>query len=76
MLELLLRGRVWIRLKARRFRWKIQRPYDEEVYTWRHLVENSFAKIKEFRGIAMRYDKTDSSYAANWNLVAAPIASR
>ena len=40
------------------------------------LVENYFAKIKEFRGIATRYDKTDCSYAANWNLAAALIASR
>jgi len=55
---------------------KIQREYDEEVYKWRHLVENYFAKIKEFRGIATRYDKTDCSYAACWNLVAALIASR
>lgn len=55
---------------------KVQRDYDEEAYKWRHLVENYFAKIKEFRGIATRYDKTDSSYAANWNLVAALIASR
>ena len=55
---------------------KVQREYDEEAYKWRHLVENYFAKIKEFRGIATRYDKTDSSYAANWNLVAALIASR
>ncbi len=54
----------------------VQRDYDKEVYCWRHLVENYFAKIKEFRGIATRYDKTDSSYAANWNLVAALIASR
>jgi transposase len=35
------------------------------AYRWRHLVENYFAKIKEFRGIATRYDKTDNSYAAN-----------
>ena len=28
---------------------KIQRDYDMEVYKWRHLVENYFAKIKEFR---------------------------
>ena len=28
---------------------KIQRNYDAEVYKWRHLVENYFAKIKEFR---------------------------
>jgi len=55
---------------------KTQRDYDVEVYKWRHLVENYFAKIKEFRGIATRYDKTDCSYAACWNLVAALIASR
>ena len=50
--------------------------YDEEMYKWRHLVENYFAKIKEFRGIATRYDKTDCSYAACWNLAATLIASR
>ena len=55
---------------------KIQRNYDAEVYKWRHLVENYFAKIKEFIEIATRYDKTDCSYAAFWNLVAALIASR
>ena len=54
----------------------VQREYDEGAYCWRHLVENYFAKIKEFRGIATRYDKTDNSYAANWNIVAALIASR
>jgi transposase len=47
---------------------KIQREYDEEIYKWRHLVENYFAKVKEFSGIATRYDKTDCSYAACWNL--------
>lgn len=55
---------------------KHKRDYDAEVYKWRHLVENYFAKIKEFRGIATRYDKTDCSYAACWNLAAALIASR
>jgi len=50
--------------------------YDKEMYKWRHLVENYFAKIKEFRGIATRYDKTDTSYAANLNLVATIIAAR
>lgn len=54
----------------------LQRIYDKAMYTWRHLVENYFAKIKEYRGIATRYDKTDTSYAANWNLVAAIIAAR
>ena len=55
---------------------KQQIDYDKEMYKWRHLVENYFAKIKEFRGIATRYDKTDTSYAANLNLVAAIIAAR
>lgn len=55
---------------------KHQRVFDKEVYKWRHLVENYFAKIKEFRGIATRYDKTDCSYAACWNLAATLIATR
>jgi transposase len=41
-----------------------------------HLVENYFAKIKEFRGIATRYDKTDQSFRANINLAASIIAGR
>ncbi len=49
---------------------------DKDMYRWRHLVENYFAKIKEFRGIATRYDKTDTSYGANLNLVATVIALR
>ena len=28
----------------------VQRDYDTHMYKWRHLVENYFAKIKEFRG--------------------------
>ncbi len=55
---------------------KHKRDYDTEVYKWRHLVENYFAKIKEFRGIATRYDKTDCSCAACWNLAETLIASR
>ena len=55
---------------------KQQIAYDKDMYRWRHLVENYSAKIKEFRGIATRYDKTDISYAANLNLVAAVIALR
>jgi transposase len=47
---------------------KQRRNYDEDAYGWRHLIENYFAKIKEFRGIATRYDKTDCSYTASWNL--------
>jgi transposase len=34
------------------------------------------AKIKEFRSIATRYDKTAESFEANINLAAAVIAAR
>ena len=44
-------------------------PYDTEIYKWRHLVENFFQKLKEFRRIATRYDKTDTSYAAAIHIV-------
>jgi transposase len=54
----------------------VQRDYDTEVYKWRHMVENYFTKIKKFRGIETRYDKTESSYTASWHLAAALIASR
>jgi len=55
---------------------KTPRDYDRHAYTWRHLIENYFAKIKEFRAIATRYEKTACSYAANWHLAATIIALR
>jgi len=52
------------------------RQIDRDLYTWRHLVENFFGKIKEFKRIAMRADKTDQSFAALIYLCAALINSR
>jgi transposase len=52
------------------------RPIDKEVYKWRHLIENFFGKLKEFKRIAMRSDKTDQSFAAMIHLAAAVIHSR
>ena len=49
---------------------------DDEMYKWRHLIENYFQKLKEFKRIAMRSDKTDTSYAAMINICAAIINSR
>ena len=49
---------------------------DTERYKWHYLVENYFAKIKEFQGIATRYVKTDESFRANLNLTATIIACR
>jgi transposase len=42
-----------------------------EKYKWRHFVENFLQMLKEFRGIAMRTCKTDSSFAAMIYLAAA-----
>ena len=50
--------------------------FDRDMHRWRHLIENAFAKLKEFRAVATRYDKTDTSYAATIQLAAAIIASR
>jgi len=41
-----------------------QRPYDEELYKLRHLVENAFLHLKRGRGIATRYAKHSKSFLA------------
>jgi transposase len=51
-------------------------PLDTEMYKWRHLIENFFCKLKEFKRIAMRADKTDQSFSAIIHLAAAIINSR
>lgn len=49
---------------------------DEEIYKWRHLIENFFCKLKEFKRIAMRSDKTDQSFEAMIYASVAIINSR
>lgn len=51
-------------------------PFDREIYKWRHLIENFFCKLKEFKRIAMRADKTDHNFKAMIYLAAAVINSR
>ena len=43
---------------------KIQRDYDKELYKLRHLVENAFLYLKQWRGIATRYSKNTDSFLA------------
>lgn len=43
------------------------------VYKARHLIENFFAKLKQFRAIATRYDKTARNFLAAIHLAAAVI---
>ena len=41
-----------------------RREYDKELYKERNLVERFFNKIKHFRRVATRYDKTASAFLA------------
>lgn len=52
---------------------KTQRAYDKEMYKARHLIENFYCKLKQFRAIATRYDKTARNFLAAIHLVAAII---
>ncbi len=43
---------------------KQPREYDKYLYRMRHLVENAFLHLKQWRGIATRYAKNTSSFLA------------
>ncbi len=51
----------------------VQRDYDRDLYKARHLIENFFAKLKQFRAIATRYDKTARNFLAGIHLAAIAI---
>ena len=42
--------------------------FDQDKYRWRHQIENFFAKLKQYRGIATRYDKRACAFlgAIHW----------
>jgi transposase len=52
---------------------KVPRTLDKEMYKARHLIENFFCKLKQFRAIATRYDKTARNFLAAIHLAAASI---
>ena len=39
-------------------------PFDPKAYRQRNLIERMFARLKDFRRIATRYDKLRANYAA------------
>jgi transposase len=51
----------------------VKRDYDRDLYKTRHLIENFFAKLKQFRAIATRYDKTARNFLAAVHLAASAI---
>ena len=49
------------------------RDYDRHIYQARHLIENFFARLKQYRAIATRYDKTACNFLGAIHLAAAVI---
>ena len=43
---------------------KTKREYDRHIYKIRHLVENAFLHLKQWRSVATRYAKKSSSFLA------------
>lgn len=50
-----------------------QREYERDLYRARHLIENFFCKLKQFRAIATCYDKTRRNFLAAVYAAAAVI---
>ena len=50
-----------------------ERDYDRHLYKARHLIENFFAKLKQYRAIATRYDKRASNFLGAIHLAASVI---
>ena len=52
---------------------KAARDYDRHLYQARHLIENFFAKLKQYRAIATRYDKTARNFLGAIHLAATVV---
>lgn len=52
---------------------KVPIDYDKERYKARHLIENFFAKLKQYRVIATRYDKRAVNFLGAVYLAASVI---
>lgn len=72
VLDLLEKAGVPALIPPRKNR-KEQRAYDEEMDKARHLISNFFAKLKQFRGIATRYDQRAQTFLGAVYLAASVI---
>lgn len=48
----------------------LKHPLDKHLYAQRHLVECCFSKLKQFRRVATRYEKTARNYLSVVTLAA------
>lgn len=72
LIERLLKAGKTVVIPPRSTR-KDQRDYDQHLYKARHLIENFFAKLKQYRCIATRYDKTARNFLGAIHLAAAIV---
>ncbi|KAA6212011.1 hypothetical protein CP973_21145 [Streptomyces albofaciens JCM 4342] len=51
---------------------RVGRPpaFDRDIHKRRNVVERCFSRLKQWRGIAIRYEKTAKSYPAPVTLAA------
>lgn len=52
------------------------RPHDEDLYTHRAVGENFWSRIKQYRRVATRYDKTDECFMGFVALAAIRVTLR
>lgn len=52
---------------------KQPRDHDRHLYKARHLIENFFARLKQYRAIATRYDKTARNFLGAIHLAASMV---
>jgi transposase len=48
-------------------------PYDKRLYRQRNLIERMFARLKDFRRIATRYDKLARNFLAGALMAATAV---
>ncbi len=63
-------GEVVIPSKSNRIE---ERDYDRHLYKARHLIENCFVKLKKYRDIATRYDKTAVNFLGSIHFAASVV---
>jgi transposase len=55
---------------------KVQRPYDRALYRGRGVGENFWAKMKQYRRVATRYEKTDECFLGFVHLASVMVMLR
>lgn len=72
VLDLLAKAGVKIVIPPKSNRTEL-REYDQDLYKARHFIENFFAKLKQYRAIATRYDKRAANFLGAIYLAASVI---